>query len=218
MALDGFEVATVLTGALMVLLLARPRPPAVLGGAGWFPRRFDAFGPLMAPVPPDALRPLAYLTERLGFAGFSTVGLPLEVAGPRRGGRFLLAPFVHSEERALFVMGIEVRRFGPCALMLHIVTPLAGGRRVETTTLPWIDTLPKPPGVEARVVLDADTVEEIWSRHRLALMGHARADREPVPVTAWQDLAASAYEAWLLAAFRAELVEVEPDGATVRVR
>jgi hypothetical protein len=46
-----------------------------------------------------------------------------------------LVPFVHLDDRCVFVMGIEAGWRSRSELMLHIVTPLDGERRVETTSL-----------------------------------------------------------------------------------
>jgi hypothetical protein len=71
--------------------------------------------------------------------------------------------------------------------------------------------------VSARVVLDAETVEQVWSRHRLALTEHERADRAPVDPAAWRRHAASAYEAWLQAGVRARRLTLATDGDGYRI-
>ena len=100
--------------------------------------------------------------------------------------------------------------------MLHIITPLSGGRRVETTTLEPLESLIRPTDVDVRVVLDAESVEEIWSRHRLALNNHERAERVSVDPDHWRDLASSAYEGWLQAAVRSQRLQL--DGEMYKVR
>src|SRR5207244_7049818 len=113
------------------------------------------------------------------------------------GYRLLIVPFVHEEESTFFLMGIEQHLFPRTELMLHIITPLTEGRRVETTTLPALQNLAQPPRVEVRVVLDAESVDEIWSRHRLALQTHERGERAAIKAAEWRQYAAQTYAGWL---------------------
>jgi hypothetical protein len=116
-------------------------------------------------------------------------------------------------------MGIEQHLLPRSELMLHMITPLTGKRRVETTTLGMLETLARPPDtVDFRVVLDADTVEEIWSRHRLALSTHQRSERQVITPLEWRDHAAAAYDAWVQSAVRAQRLQLESNGQTYRVR
>jgi len=220
MGANPFSVALILLGLLglsVVLLLRRP--------AGLFtsrrarlPRHLD-LEPLEGSVPFDARTPMEYLSERLGHLGFESAGPPVRVrAFDRTGHRLLVVPFVHRDERAYFLMGIESGVSPRSELMLHIITPLEGQRRVETTTLPMLQEMRSPEAVEARVVLDADSVDEIWSRHRRALVEHERRERAAVGAAQWPQVAAEAYEAWLQAAVRAQRLILEPSRDRYRVR
>lgn len=205
-----------LTGAVVLLWFGRPH---LLAGRGRLPRRFEVADIDELRVPLDARQPLAYLNERLSALGFERADLPVRVPSVQGLGRqLLLVPYVHPSEHALFVMGIESRPVGPSQIMLHILTPLQGDSRVETSTLPGLDQVAPPPGVDARVVLDADTVEEIWSRHRLALNEHQRADRAPVPSGRWREFAAAAYEAWVQSGVRAHRLVLDGTGERYRIR
>jgi hypothetical protein len=115
-------------------------------------------------------------------------------------------------------MGIEAGLHPRTQLMLHIITPLSGGRRVETTTLEPLDGLMRPKDVDVRVVLDAESVEEIWSRHRLALNNHHRSDRIAVDPDQWRDLASAAYDGWVQAAVRSQRLQLEKNGEMYKVR
>lgn len=214
MGLDPFASALVMFGALGAgVLLWLGRPDLLSGGRGRLPRRFEVTELDGAKVPLDARQPLAYLAERLGRLGFVPADLPMAVPTVTGWGRrLLLAPFVHPDEHALFVMGIEARWVGGSPLMLHVVTPLKGNRRVETSTLPGLRQIARPPGVDARVVLDAATVEELWSRHRLALNHYERAERQPVAPEDWRRHAAAAYESWLQVALHDRRLRLEATG------
>lgn len=204
-------------GALLLLWLGRPA--LLSGGRGRLPRRFEVTELDGVRVPLDARQPLAYLSERLGRLGFAPADLPVRVPSvSSRGCRLMLVPFVHREERALFIMGIESRWVGASQIMLHIITPLRGGRRVETSTLPGLREVMRPPEVEIRIVLDAESVEEIWSRHRLALTQHERADRDPIEPPSWRLHAARAYEDWLQAGLRSNRLMLDASGDAYRIR
>lgn len=219
MGLDPFESALILVGvAGALILLWLGRPALLSGGRGLLPRSFQVVELGGVQVPLDVRQPLAYLSERLGRLGFTPADLPVRVPAVSGWGRhLLLVPFVHEAERALFIMGIESRLVGSSQIMLHILTPLAGSRRVETTTLAGLDEVIRPPGVEVEVALDANTVEEIWSRHRLALNRYERAARATVAPTEWRGLAALAYEAWLQSALRSNRLELDPSGEAYRI-
>lgn len=189
------------------------------GGRDRLPRRFEV-GPLgPADLPYEARRPVEFLTRKLLTLGFIQADEPTRVPALRRlGYELLIVPYVHVDEGTFFLMGIEAG-FGPGAqLMLHLLTPLSGGRRVETTTLSPLTNLMRPPHVEAQVVVDAESIEEIWSRHRLALARHERSEREVVEPEAWRQHTANSYEAWLQAAVRAQKLTLESDGRMYRVR
>ena len=115
-------------------------------------------------------------------------------------------------------MGIESRLVGQSPIMLHIITPLSGERRVETSTLVGLRALGRPPNVDAQVVADADTVEEIWSRHRLALTHHERSERLAVAPGEWRVHAARAYEAWLQSALSAQRLTLSAAGDAYVIR
>jgi hypothetical protein len=171
-------------------------------------------------IPSSAKQPLEFLTSKLGSLGFRPADLPVRVPALQSFGyRLLLVPFAHVEESTFFLMGIEQHLLPRSELMLHIITPLNGRRRVETTTLGALETLAHPPDtVGLRVVLDADSVEEIWSRHRLALSGHQRSERQTITPEEWRDHAAAAYDAWVQSAVRAQRLQLESNGQTYRVR
>lgn len=220
MGFDPFAGALVVIGVVGALILAwLGRPDLLSGGRGRLPRRFEVSALDGVRVPLDARRPLAYLGDRLGRLGFVPADLPVRVPTVTGfGRRLLLVPFVHERERALFVMGIEARLVGESPLMLHVLTPLREGRRVETTTLAGLDGVPRPPGVDIRVALDAETIEEVWSRHRRALIAYERAEREPVEVGDWRRHAALAYESWLQAALRSSRLQLEASGDAYVIR
>ena len=219
--IDPFVAALVLVGvAGAVVLTWLGRPALLSGGEGKLPRRFEVKAlDRRRGIPVDARQPLAYLSERLTRLGFDAADPPMRVPSASSWGRHLvLVPFVHAGERALFVMGIESRLVGGSPLMLHILTPLQGGRRVETTTLPGLEAVALPPEVELRVVLDANTVEEMWSRHRRALTEFERDLRERVEPSEWRRHAAAAYESWLSSALRSNRLELDPAGDGYRIR
>ncbi|MEL6184794.1 MAG: hypothetical protein AAFU79_09235, partial [Myxococcota bacterium] len=157
-------------------------------------------------------------SERLTRLGCTVADLPVRVpAVSGLGQQLLLVPFVHLDERALFVMGIESRLVGESQLMLHILTPISGRRRVETSTLAGLEHVVRPPGVEVHIALDASTVDEIWSRHRLALTRYERASRELIEPEDWRRHAAVAYEAWLQAALRSNRITLDGRGDAYRI-
>lgn len=169
-------------------------------------------------IPRDARQPLSYLSERLGQQGFAAADQPVRVPELSGWGRqLLLVPFVHPGEHGLFVMGIESRLIGQSQIMLHIITPLGNGGRVETSTLRGLEDVVRPPGVDIRVVTDADSVEEIWSRHRLALTRHERSARASVEGASWQRHAAAAYDAWLIAAVRSNRLTLNRAGDAYQI-
>ena len=189
------------------------------GGPGRIPKRFVVKDIPTGDIPSDAQQPLDYLTEKLGQLGFVRADLPVRVPALQTFGyRMLLVPFANLEDSSIFLMGIESHWPPSSDLMLHIITPLTGGRRVETTTLDALAKLRPAQTIELHVVLDADSVEEIWSRHRRALSAYARADRLPVRAEDWKELVSTAYEAWVEAAVRAQRLRLLADGATYRVR
>lgn len=202
----------------IAVLLLRPSR-LFTGGRGRLPRRFEVKDIPTGDIPADAQAPLDFLTEKLTGLGFEVADLPVRVPALQSFGyRLLIVPFVNRDECTIFLMGIEAGLHPRTHLMLHIITRLKEERRVETTTLEPLDSLMRPPGVEVRVVLDAESVEEIWSRHRLALNQHVRADRVPVDPEAWREIAALSYDGWVQAAVRSQRLQLEKNGEMYRVR
>lgn len=220
MGLDPFEIATLAVGALGVAFLFVVKRPALLsGGHGRIPKRFDLVELGTVSVPKDVREPLAYLSMSLKRMGFVAVDEPLRAPDMTGFGRhLLLVPFIHPHERALFIMGIESQVLGSSEMMLHVISPLSGGRSIETTTLTGLANMARPPGVDARFVIDADSIEEIWSRHRLALTEHERASRTAVTPNNWRNHASTTYEAWLRAALRANRIRLDIRSNSYRIR
>lgn len=189
------------------------------GGAARIPKRFIVSDLATTEIPNDARRPLDYLSDRLKRLGFIPADLPVRVPALQSfGHRVVIVPFVHSGESAIFLMGIESRWAPRAELMLHILTPLRDGRRVETTTLAALRHLRPPESVDVRVVLDAGSVDEIWSQHRRALMKHERSARLPIDPGTWKVPVAQAYDAWVEAAVRAQRLKLSRDGAAYHLR
>jgi hypothetical protein len=189
------------------------------GGRRRLPRAFEVAPVEAGQLPRDDAHLASYLGAKLAALGFVPAGSAVRVPRLERFGyRLFLTPFVHLEERAVFVMGSESGIGSGTQLMLHIVTPLDDGARVETTTLAPLEPLSRPPKVEAEVVLDAGSIEEIWSRHRRALSRHPRAARQPLIAEDWRAHAQASYEGWLQTGVRAQRLMLEPDGLMYRVR
>ena len=205
-------------GILVILLSERERRRPWLIGRH-LPRSFGLIDIPVSDLPGDAREPVEFLTETLGRLGFVAAHDPASVSALRtKRERLIVLPFVNCDESACFLMGIEASGAPISQLMLHIITPLSGGRRVETSTLQPLDSLARPPNVDVQVVLDADSVEEIWSRHRLALTRYKRDEREPVEASAWATYAGDAYASWIQAAVRAQRLALDRNGQTYRVR
>ncbi len=221
MGLNPFHVTLALScviGIVAILWLGRP---------GWLSGRNRGRLPIepliidspQSKIPLDAQQPLAYLGLKLHHMGFRPASGPVHIPALQRfTQQLLLVPFVHPEEHSLFIMGIETYFIQESQLMLHIITPLKGGKRVETTTLEALSNLIRPKEVDLRIVLDADTVEEIWSRHRLALNEYGRDERIEIDSKAWKDLVTSTYSAWLKAAVRSQRLALTSDGLNYRIR
>lgn len=182
------------------------------------PRRLEWENMAADDLPSDAREPLAFLTDKLSSMGFQAADLPAFVPSPTRRHRLMLVPFVHPEEHAYFLMGIEAGLTPKTQLVLHIVSPLAEDRRVETSTLAVLEELPTPAGVHAQIVLDADSVSEIWARHRRALADHRRQDRLPASAEEWRVQTARAYQGWVQSAVRAQRLQLDTDQDAYRVR
>jgi hypothetical protein len=189
-------------------------------GAGRIPKKLLVQEVSFDDVHGDPKKHLDFLSEKLERLGFVRAQQPVRVPVLQSiGYEVLLVPFANTHEGAIFLMGIESRSFARVPdLMLHIVTPMSGARRVETTTLAALQHIRPPASVDLRVVLDAESVEEFWSRHRRALTSYERAEREPVNIGVWKALVAQAYEAWVEAAVRAQRLRLSKDGLTYRVR
>lgn len=206
-------------GGIIILLTSNRRGRLFLGSRGRLPKRFEVKDIPSGDIPPDAQAPLDYLTDKLAPMGFIVADLPARVPALQTFGyRMVIVPFVNEDESTLFLMGIEAGITPRTELMLHIISPLADGKRIETTTLAPLEELGRPPKVEAQIVLDAETVEEIWSRHRLALSRHERSARRPIDPEAWRSYAAEAYEGWVQSAVRAQRLQLEANGEMYRVR
>lgn len=159
------------------------------------------------------------LGEKLVRCGYEPVTEVWKLArGPRLTHGVYLFPFVHSSESALFVMSVASTWAARPELMLHIITPLEGERRVETSTLLALRELRAPPLVDLRVVVDANTVEEVWSHHRRALFGYQRQERERVDESTWRTLFEASYRAWLEAAVRAQRLQFAGSDQIYRIR
>lgn len=159
------------------------------------------------------------LGDKLVRAGFRPpLGVWRVVRGPRVSYRVYLFPFVHPDESALFVMTVAGHWSHRPELMLHIITPLGGERRVETSTLLALRELRAPPLVDLRVVADAGSVEEIWSQHRRALQSYQREERGPVGEETWEALFRECYKAWLESAVRAQRLRFAGNDQIYRVR
>ncbi|MEO1335437.1 MAG: hypothetical protein AAFV29_07320 [Myxococcota bacterium] len=183
------------------------------------PRRLSFERVAGAQLPEDARAPLSFLRERLRPLGFTELDGPVLLSSLNEvGHRLWVVPFVHEGERAYFFLGIDAAISPSSELAIHIVTPLVDDRRVETTTLEILGQLIRPEAVAAQVVLDADSVEEIWSRHRRALTKFERAERVEVRATDWAPLARAAYESWLRAAVRSQRIILDHRQQTYRVR
>jgi hypothetical protein len=210
-------VLAALVGALLALSVSRVVRPDGTFTAGRhlrLPKRLVVEPMDEESLPTDARIPLAELRRRLERLGFT--GGP--VVRPRAGAEIALVPFVHLDERCVFVMGIEAGWRSRSELMLHIVTPLDGERRVETTSLAALRRLAAPRGVDLRVDLDAGSIEELWSGHRRALTNYERRERIPFPADAWAVVLGESYAAWLVAAVRSQRIQLSPDGSSYRLR
>jgi hypothetical protein len=212
-------LASACAGAVIAILYFVRPTGLFIGGGRRLPKRFEVKDIPTGDIPTDAQRPLDQLTEKLKGMGFETADLPVRVPLLQRFGyRLVLVPFVHPGDSTYFWLGIEAGLHPRAQLMLHIVTPLSGGRRVETTTLAPLDHLKHPEGVDAQVVLDADSVEEIWGRHRRALFRYERKERMPTPPEEWRACAAQTYEAWVQVAVRAHRLQLEANGVMYKIR
>ena len=220
MGLDPFEITVLLIGVLGAAgLLLMGRPALLSGGRGRLPKSFETseLGPIQ--LPKDTREPIAYLAESLGRLGFLEADPPVRVHAQTGLWRhLLLVPFIHPEEQALFILGIESVPFANSEMMLHILSPMADRQTVETTTLVGLDELVRPPGTDLSVVIDAESVEEIWSHHRRALTRHERALRRPVTKANWRSHVSTTYDSWLVAALKCNRLTLDSAGEAYRIR
>lgn len=206
-------------GIVVLVLWGRGPRRLLTGRRGRLPRELDLALIPTGDIPADAHRPLEYLTAKLGDLGFEEADMPARVPALQTfAHRLIIVPFVHPEERAYFLMGIEAGLHPKTQLVLHIISLLSNGQRVETTTLGALAQLRPAAHVHAQVVLDAESVDEIWSRHRLALTRHARDQRLEVPADKWRDVTALAYDGWVQSGVRAQRLQLEQDGTMYRIR
>jgi len=221
--MDPSQIITVilLAGVSAYLLTYLMRPEGLFhgGSRSRIPKDFVVFDVPESEVPFDARQPLRYLGEKLQTLGFERIHSTVRVPTRRyRGRQLLLVPFVHVQESALFLMGIEPSWPPRSELMLHIITPLTKDRRVETSTLAGLMEISPPSAVALNVVLDAESIEEIWSRHRKALTDFERSERGRVPDSDWLSLVSNAYTAWVEAGLNAKRLSLVKDKAAYRFR
>ncbi len=208
-----------LVGIAALLIWGRGPKRLLTGRRGRLPKVLELTDIPSGDIPSDAQQPLDYLTAKLSDLGFEVADLPARVPALQRlGHKLIIVPFVHPAEQAYFLMGIEAGLHPKTQLVLHIISQLSDGGRVETTTLPALDALTPPSDSHAQVVLDAETIDEIWSRHRRALTDHDRAARVQVHPERWQAITAEAYEGWVQSAVRAQRLQLERDGTMYRIR
>jgi len=205
--------------AYSLTYLIRPAGLFHGGSASRIPKDFVVFDVSESEVPLDARQPLRYLGEKLHTLGFERIHSTVRVPTRRyRGRQLLLVPFIHVQESALFLMGIEPSWPPRSELMLHIITPLTQARRVETTTLAGLMEITPPTEIDLNVVIDADSIEEIWSRHRRALTDYERSERIKVPNSDWLSLVSSAYRDWVQAGVQAKRLSLTKNQAAYRFR
>lgn len=211
-------LAACLFGIALILFGGKIKPPWA-GARRRLPVAFDTESVTLEELPGDTREPVEYLTETLVRLGFEPADMPARLPELQSlGYRLFVVPFLSREEMAFFILGIEADASPSSQLLLHIITPLSDGRRVETTTLQPLDTVTRPPKVDAQVVLDASSIEEIWSRHRLALTRYERAEREVIEGKDWRRFAAAAYGGWLQMGVRMQRLKLEKSGRTYRVK
>lgn len=219
MGVNPFSVALLLSGiAFVIALLALRRPSGLFtGGRARLPQALRLEPVSRDALPIDARAPVEYLGDRLSSFGFEPLDGPFRLPEFERfGHRLLLLAHHHRDESAVFLMGIEAGLLPTSELMLHVITPLSDGRRVETTTLAPLANVRSPAGVELSVAVDVARLEEMWSRHRRALTHFER--RERTEVEDWQELMNRAYVDWLRAGVRAERLFLDTQKLRYRVR
>ena len=204
--------------ALLITLILRRPNRLFSGGRHALPRTLELEPLDGIQVAKEADHLLLFLEERLRGFGFEQAAPVSRVQRPERSKyQYLVVPFVHADEAAVLLTAIETATHARAELMLHIVTRMSGGRTVETSTLNALGEIPPPAGVELEVVLEAGSIDEIWSLHRRALTRHARRERTPTPASDCIPLAQATYAAWIQAAVRAQRLQIGKLG-TYRVR
>jgi hypothetical protein len=162
---------------------------------------------LSQPLPISAHRPIRALSDKLIKNGFSgLIGLWRAKGIRRFAHRVYLAPYVHEDESVLLLLTLVSSWRPRVEIMLHLITPLSDGRRVETSTLGVLRDIRPPTEVDYRSAADAVTVEELWSRHRRALTDYQRSERLPLQAEDWQTWVEASYASWLQAAIRAQRI------------
>lgn len=219
MSFEAWVAVASFLGVVGLLLWGRAPTRLMTRRRGRLPRQLELEEITPHEIPSDAQAPLSFLAARLKELGFEPAGPPTRVPPLQRyGHRVAVVPFVHEDEGAYFLMAIEAGLHPKSQLVLHIISPFEDGRRVETSTLGVLEQLRSASNVDSRVVLDAESVDEIWSRHRLALTRHRRELRAPVPADGWRHVAQEAYLAWVQSAVRAQRLQLDPKSEMYRVR
>jgi hypothetical protein len=199
-------------------LLLGPKP-LLTGGRGWLPKKVVIRSAESPRLPIDARRPLRVLRTKLTRLGFR---LDLETAHLSRRitprSHFVFIPFVHADERSLFLAIVEYSWLRASQLMVHVITPFDDEVQVETSSLPILANLPKPQGVRLEMALDVDSVEELWSRHRKALGNIERRLRTEWRPSEWCQVAEKTYQRWLQASVAARLLDENTPGDCYPVR
>ncbi|MBK8010559.1 MAG: hypothetical protein IPK13_04370 [Deltaproteobacteria bacterium] len=206
-----------LISLLITLILRRPNR-LFSGGRHALPQKLDLVPLESDQVNEEASQLLGFLEGRLRGFGFERAGPISQALRPDRSKyRYLVVPFVQADEATVLLTAVETAAHARAELMLHFVTRMSGDRTVETSTLTGLGEIPPPPGVELVVVLDAGSVDEIWSLHRRALTRHARRERMPTAGADCIPLATATYAAWIQAAVRAQRLRLGKPG-TYRIR
>ncbi|MGF1508841.1 MAG: hypothetical protein ACFB9M_04975 [Myxococcota bacterium] len=186
------------------------------GGRVHLPQKLRIRPVTRSRVPRDATIPVAYLSQRLNDLGFRPYEPVLALPDFQRWGRRLVAlAYVHPDERAVFLMAVASSWMGRSELMLHLITPLTGERRVETTTLSTLRRLGPPEKTTLNVVDEVERVEEVWSAHRMSLTNFERREREALRSV--EELVRATYDGWLAAGVTAGRLALDPSTRMYRM-
>ncbi|MEM1025327.1 MAG: hypothetical protein AAGD10_20795 [Myxococcota bacterium] len=220
MGVNPFTLALLLCGILVVsVLLVLRRPSRLFTSLGTRIPRQLTLAAHEGPMPIDVRAPVEYLGDRLSGLGFQALNPVMRLPDfERLGHRLLLFAHHHPQEHALFLMAIESGLVPDAQLMLHVLTPLDQGRRLETTTLAALGSISSPKGVTLTVALDVDRVEELWHRHRRGLASFERSERRPPSAADWPQEVAEVYASWLQAGVRAHRLVLDGRKARYRLR